>query len=126
MNGGFTFRVYEWQAVAVARTFAGRAKPLPPVEEQREWERKRVEALRGGKAYYSIAPHHAEFFELLRDIAGEPEHGTPGRPFPSFDKAWAELWTGRNAENVLGWEQARKRSREEGMQGMEGTVRAKL
>ncbi|ROV88309.1 hypothetical protein VMCG_10479 [Cytospora schulzeri] len=122
LNGGFTFRVYEWQAVAVARFFAGRSKPLPPVEEQRDWERKRVAALRGGKAYYSIAPHHAEFFELLRDIAGKPGPGMPGRPFPSFDKAWAKVWMGRVAENVQGWEQARKKSRE----GMNGKVRAKL
>lgn len=122
MNGGFTFRVYEWQAVAVARFFAGRSKPLPPVEEQREWERRRVAALRGGKAYYSIAPHHSEFFELLRDIAGKPGPGVPGRPFPSFDKEWAKVWTGRVAENVQGWEQARKRSREV----MRGRVRAKL
>lgn len=122
MNGGFTFRVYEWQAVAVARLFAGRAKPLPPVEEQLEWERKRVATLRGGKAYYSIAPHHADFFELLRDIAGEPRPGMPGRPFPSFDKAWAQLWMGKVADNVQGWEQARKKSRE----GMQGAIRAKL
>jgi hypothetical protein len=34
LGGGFTFRVYEWQAVAVARHLAGRANPLPSIPEQ--------------------------------------------------------------------------------------------
>ncbi len=34
--------------------------------------------LGGGKSYYSIAPNYRDFFELLRDIAGDPAPGTTG------------------------------------------------
>lgn len=122
LGGGFTFRVYEWQAVAVARHLAGRAKPLPPVEEQREWERKRVAALGGGKSYYSIAPDYRAFFEFLRDIAGDPAPGTSGRVLPPFDDKWLELWAGMVAPRIQGWERARKRAEDQEA----GRLRAKL
>ncbi|CAI4220176.1 unnamed protein product [Parascedosporium putredinis] len=82
LGGGFTFRAYEWQAVAVARFLAGRANPLPSIPEQLEWERKRVAEKKGGKDYYSIAPDYADFFEFLRGIAGPPAPGTSGRVLP--------------------------------------------
>lgn len=121
LGGGFTFRVYEWQAVAVARHLAGRAKALPSVPEQLEWERRRVAEKRGGKDYYSIAPNYGDFFELLRDIAGEPAAGTTGRKLPPFDPGWLELWTGMTTTKIQGWQRKRKRAEE-----AEGRIRAKL
>ncbi|GKU07729.1 unnamed protein product, partial [Fusarium langsethiae] len=92
MIGSFTFKAYEWQAVAVARFLAGRSKPLPPIEDQREWERKRVEERRGGKAYYSIGPDYEGFFEWFRDFAGEPVKGTTARYLPPFNPRWLVVW----------------------------------
>ncbi|KAI1776321.1 FAD/NAD(P)-binding domain-containing protein [Hypoxylon cercidicola] len=121
LGGGFTFRVYEWQAVAVARHLAGRAKSLPSIPEQLEWERKRVAERGGGKDYYSIAPDYGAFFEFLRDIAGEPAPGTTGRVLPPFDDKWLELWTGMIMHKIQGFQRKRKRAEE-----ARGSVKAKL
>jgi len=120
LGGGFTFRAYEWQAVAVARFLAGRSKPLPPIPEQLEWERKRVAEKRGGKDYYSIAPNYEEFFELFRDIAGEPAPGTNGRRLPPFDPKLLEVWSGMVTAKLEGWQRKRNAAENEGL------VRAKL
>lgn len=121
LGGGFTFRVYEYQAVAVARHLAGRAKSLPPIPEQLEWERKRVAERKGGKNYYTIAPGYEGFFDLLRDIAGEPAEGTTGRKLQPFDKNWMELWTGMVAHKIRGWQKKRQKA-EQALSGL----RAKL
>ncbi|KAI0840051.1 FAD/NAD(P)-binding domain-containing protein [Hypoxylon sp. FL0890] len=112
LGGGFTFRVFEWQAVAVARHLAGRANPLPPIPEQLEWERRRVAERGGGKDYYSIAPDYGTYFEFLRGIAGEPAPGTTGRVLPVFDEDWLELWTGMVAHKIEYFQHKRKRAEE--------------
>ncbi|KAI1841006.1 hypothetical protein JX266_012787 [Neoarthrinium moseri] len=121
LGGGFTFRVYEYQAVAVARHLAGRAKALPPIPDQLEWERKRVAEKKGGKDYYSIAPNYDAFFGLLRDIAGEPAPGTTGRKLEPFNPEWMKVWAAMVAPKIQGWQRKRKRAEEE-----LGPVRAKL
>ncbi|KAI1071852.1 hypothetical protein LB507_005245 [Fusarium sp. FIESC RH6] len=93
MIGSFTFKAYEWQAVAVARFLAGRSKPLPGIEEQYEWERKRVEERRGGKEYYTIGPDYEAFFEWFREMAQEPVKGTTGRILPPFNPRWMVIWS---------------------------------
>ncbi|EEY17206.1 thiol-specific monooxygenase [Verticillium alfalfae VaMs.102] len=109
LGGGFTFRVYEWQAVAVARLLAGRARPLPSRSDQLEWEQRRVAELKGGKNYYSIASDYEGFFEYLRYIAGDPTPGTTGRVLPPFDKASLAIWTDMVATKIKGFEEdARK------------------
>jgi hypothetical protein len=122
MGGGFTFRAYEWQAVAVARHLAGRAKALPPVEEQKDWESKRAAKLGGGKNYYSIAPDYEQFFEFLRDIAGDPAPGSTGLKLPPFDKKWSDIWAGMVRPKIEFWEKAKKRAEA----GDAGLIRAKL
>ncbi|KAI5917192.1 hypothetical protein F4810DRAFT_716694 [Camillea tinctor] len=121
LGGGFTFRVYEWQAVAVARHLAGRARPLPPTTEQKAWEKDRAERLVGGKAYYSIAPDYETFFELLRFIAGDPVPGTSGRTLPPFDKKWLDIWAAMTVPKIKRWEWLNKRAEEE-----EGRTKARL
>ncbi|KAJ9157943.1 FAD/NAD(P)-binding domain-containing protein [Pleurostoma richardsiae] len=124
LGGGFTFRAYEWQAVAVARFLAGRAgRPLPPKEEQLVWERDRAATLGGGKAYYSIAPDYEAFFETFRAIAGEPAPGTSGRVLPPFDKKWLDTWTGMTAPKLERWEKERLKA-EKKLQ--DGKVRSRL
>ncbi|KAK3328722.1 hypothetical protein B0H66DRAFT_486991, partial [Apodospora peruviana] len=110
LGGGFTFKVYEWQAVAVARHLAGRARPLPSIAEQQAWEAKRVAEKRGGKDYYAIAPDYREYFELLRDIAGDPAPGTTGRNLPKFDPEWLKIWTGMVVTKIKGFERERERA----------------
>lgn len=109
--------------MAVARHLAGRARSLPPVAEQLEWERARVAEKKGGKDYYSIAPNYEDFFELLRSIAGEPAEGTTGRVLEPFRKDWMKLWQGMVGHKIEGWR--RKRRQAEEKLGV-GQVKAKL
>ncbi|KAM0274377.1 hypothetical protein ACHAQH_007914 [Verticillium albo-atrum] len=113
LGGGFTFRVYEWQAVAVARLLAGRARPLPSLPEQLEWELKRVAELKGGKNYYSIALDYEGFFEYLRYIAGDPAPGTTGRVLPPFDKGSLAIWTGMVTTKIKGFEEDARKAESE-------------
>ncbi|KAK7745086.1 hypothetical protein SLS53_003321 [Cytospora paraplurivora] len=113
LGGGFTFRVYEWQAVAIARHLAGRGKALPPKEEQRKWEEDRVAKFKGGKDYYSIAPNYSEYLEFLRDIAGSPAPGTTGRTLPPFDKKWLDVWQGMVKHKIQGFERDAQKAEEE-------------
>ncbi|KAK4176342.1 putative monooxygenase [Triangularia setosa] len=128
LGGGFTFKVYEWQAVAVARHLAGRARPLPSIADQQLWEAKRVVAKKGGKDYYSIAPDYKDFFEFLRNVAGDPKAGTTGRVLPIFPDEWLPIWKGMVAHKIRGFEEERKRAEEEvdRDQTNEEPLRAKL
>lgn len=51
-----TFRSFEYQAVAVARLFAGRsARPLPPPAEMRRWEEDRLQwTRRTGRKFHDV------------------------------------------------------------------------
>ena len=86
---------------------------MPPTDEQRAWERKRVEVLGGGKAYYSIAPGYKEFFEFLRHIAGEPALGTSGRVLPPFDNKWLEVWVDMPLIKIKRFEDEARKAEEE-------------
>ncbi|KAK6209920.1 thiol-specific monooxygenase [Colletotrichum tabaci] len=112
-GGGFTFRLFEWQAVAVARLLAGRGNPLPSKEEQKEWERKRVAEFGGGKDYYTIAPHWKEVFEHFRAIAGDPAPGTTGRVLPPFDDGLLDIWAAMGTAKTTSWENSKKKAEAE-------------
>ncbi|GKT52831.1 thiol-specific monooxygenase [Colletotrichum tofieldiae] len=112
-GGGFTFRLFEWQAVTVARRLAGRGNPLPSKEEQKEWERKRVAEFGGGKNYYTIAPFYKEVFEHFRSIAGDPAPGTTGRVLPPFDDGLLDIWATMGSAKTKSWEDSKKRAEAE-------------
>lgn len=110
--------------MAIARYLAGRAKALPSLTDQLEWERARVAEKKGGKNYYSIAPNYKEFFELLRGIAGDPVANTTSRVLEPFRDDWMELWQGMVSHKIEGWRRKRRRAEEE--LGIVQTVKAKL
>lgn len=86
VSSGLTFKTFEWQAVLVSRFFAGRCR-LPPVAAQREWEAQRV-AARGDSAKFAVQyPDFEEYFDAVRDLAGNQG---PGRKLPPFDRRWSE------------------------------------
>ncbi|KAJ3961158.1 hypothetical protein N0V92_002132 [Colletotrichum tropicale] len=91
VTGGFTFRVFEWQAVAAARVFAGRGQ-LPSTTEMERWEEDRLAKRGDGVPFYTLSPDFEEYFEALRAIAGEPAPGSTGRILPKFDPKWLEAF----------------------------------
>jgi len=72
-----TFRSFEYQAVALARLFAGRnAAPLPPLSEQEEWEKERAALVRRQKRKFHDIPwdngETMDWFRVLFGMSGLP------------------------------------------------------
>lgn len=88
---GLTFKVFEWQGVLAARILSGRAT-LPPREEQELWEVERIAKLGDGAGFLMVNPHFEEYFNTLRELAGEPAEDEPGRRLPVFDRSWHEIF----------------------------------
>jgi hypothetical protein len=91
-----TFRSFEYQAIALARLFAGRhAVPLPPKEEQERWERERWGRMsREGRKFHDIPWDNGETLDWLRglfDLAGLPRLEGRGRypPVLGDETRWA-------------------------------------
>ncbi|KAL4780622.1 hypothetical protein BJX76DRAFT_364158 [Aspergillus varians] len=92
VRGALSFRVYEFQAVAVARYFAGHnAKPLPSPPEQDDWEVERLKYKGSSAVFHEIKPDFKEYFEYLRELSGPPAKGTTAYALPAFDDSWPEL-----------------------------------
>jgi hypothetical protein len=91
VRAGISFRVYEYQAVAVARYFAGRnAAPLPTPQEQDLWEVQRLQYKGHTALFHEIKPDFKEYFDFLTDLAGPPAPGTDGYALPLWEDRWAE------------------------------------
>ncbi|PVH80841.1 putative dimethylaniline monooxygenase [Cadophora sp. DSE1049] len=89
VRAALTFRCYEYQAIAVARVFAGRGK-LPSILEQKGWEAERLEYKGPSALFHEIAPDFGAYFEGLRSIAGSPAAGTDGYELPPYDDKWVD------------------------------------
>ena len=79
-----TFRSFEYQAIALARLFAGRsARPLPPLSEQVRWEQERARLTeREGRKFHDILWDTGETMSWLRflfEFAGLPVLEGAGR-----------------------------------------------
>ena len=95
VRAAISFRVYEYQAVAVARYFGGRnAKALPSPQEQDLWEVERLKYKGPTSLFHEIKPDFKEYFDFLRDLAGPPTPGTSAYELPPWDDKWAELGFG--------------------------------
>lgn len=87
---GLTFKVFEWQAVYAARLLAGRAA-LPSLEEMRAWEAARIKVKGDGVKFTMIFPEFEDYFEALRELAGDREEGK-GRKLPKFRREWVRAF----------------------------------
>lgn len=91
VRAAISFRVYEYQAVAVARYFAGRnAVPLPSPQEQDLWEVKRLQYKGPTALFHEIKPDFADYFGFLTALAGPPAPGTDAYELPPWEDRWAE------------------------------------
>ncbi|KAH7083972.1 dimethylaniline monooxygenase (N-oxide forming) [Paraphoma chrysanthemicola] len=91
-----TFRSFEYQAIALARLFAGRnAKPLLSVVEMEKWEKERVELVkREHRTFHTILWDNGETMEWFRwfyEFSGLPLLEGKGRVPPVLDEQarWA-------------------------------------
>jgi cation diffusion facilitator CzcD-associated flavoprotein CzcO len=92
VRGALSFRVYEYQAVAVARYFAAHnAKPLPSPKEQDDWEVERLKYKGNSAIFHEIKPDFKEYFEWLREFSGPAVRGTTAYALPVYRDNWAEL-----------------------------------
>ena len=98
---GFTFKVFEWQAVLAARYLAGRVQ-LPPIAERTKWEEDRIEEKGDGVPFTALYPHFEEYFEAVRKLAGEPHKGK-GRLLPPFDKEWRAKFDAAHLKRITMW-----------------------
>ena len=91
-----TFRSFEYQAIALARVFAGReAKPLPDKAGMRQWQNDRDASIVGTRKMFHDIPcdngETLEYFTSLYEIAGLPGIRGDGKCPPILDSAtvWA-------------------------------------
>lgn len=92
IQAGLTFKVFEWQAVYVARVFSERAL-LPDISTQKKWETDRISERGDGAFYTAILPHFEQYFEGIRLAAGDGEG--IGRQLPVWDPSWEyDFWNG--------------------------------
>ena len=107
---GFTFKVFEWQAVLAARFLAGRIN-LPPLTEQLKWEEDRISYKGDGVPFTALYPDFEEYFEEVRKMAGEPKDGK-GRPLPKFEKWWRERFDAAHKKRIAMWQRGNEEARD--------------
>lgn len=84
-----SFRVYEYQAVAVARYFANReAIPLPSPYDQEKWETKHLDYKGSSSYFHEIKPDFQEYFNYLKRFAGPAHPDSAAYELPDFDESW--------------------------------------
>ncbi|KAL4965917.1 uncharacterized protein BDV14DRAFT_49345 [Aspergillus stella-maris] len=84
------FRMLEYEAVAVARYYAGHGRKLPPQDDQERWEAEKV-ALKGDSyKFHDVTGEMKEHMEFLRELAGPPAAGTDGYELPPVADEWLE------------------------------------
>ncbi len=111
VSGGLTFRVFEWQAVAVARYLAGRAI-LPSRKEMKSWEVCKIAKSGNGMQFFNLSPEFEAYFEGLRLLAGEPAVGTTGRILHKFEPKWVDAFLDVVKARNLWWENERRKAEE--------------
>ncbi|ORY61559.1 uncharacterized protein BCR38DRAFT_348044 [Pseudomassariella vexata] len=121
-----TFRSFEYQAIALARLFAGRhSVSLPPIEEQKKWEKEREQRTkREGLKFHDIEWETGETMEWLRglfQIAGLGTLRGEGRipPFLGEDMIWAIEHIKKYPEPGNGRNNAGKGKDRKGQEGVE-------
>lgn len=112
VKAAISFRVYEYQAVAVARYFANRGGGLPSPREQDEWEVKRLEQKGPTSLFHEIKPDFAEYFDFLRDVAGPPAPDSDGYELPKWQDEWGVLGFGVLALKDQWWKDINEREKQ--------------
>ncbi|KAL4926884.1 uncharacterized protein BDV17DRAFT_268144 [Aspergillus undulatus] len=110
VGAGLTFKVFEWQAVAAARVLAGKST-LPPLSTQKKWEEDRIAVKGDAAGFLMVYPDFELYFEQLRELAGEPGEGQPGRRLPPFEQAWPDEFAAGHQRRIRMWKRANDAAR---------------
>ncbi|GJC83307.1 thiol-specific monooxygenase [Colletotrichum liriopes] len=116
VKAAVSFRVYEYQAVAVARYFANRGGGLPSPRDQDEWEVKRLQYKGPTSQFHEIKPDYKEYFEFLRGVAGKPAPGTDAYELPAWQDEWALLGFGVLALKQKWWKELKEKEQKKAIQ----------
>lgn len=108
---GFTFKVFEWQAVLAARYLASRLT-LPPMAEQQRWEQARMEEKGDGAPFTALYPDFEEYFEQVRSLVNSSV-GSGGRQLPKFEKEWRRQFDEAHLKRIAFWQRENARARKE-------------
>ncbi|KAF7547009.1 hypothetical protein G7Z17_g8027 [Cylindrodendrum hubeiense] len=90
VRAAISFRIYEYQAVAVGRYFAGRTEELPDQDSQKAWEKTRLEYKGHTELFHEIKPDFVEYYGWLTDFSGAPAEGTDAYTLPIFEDDWVK------------------------------------
>ncbi|KAI6323557.1 hypothetical protein MCOR34_001810 [Pyricularia oryzae] len=113
VGAGLTFKIFEWQAVLAARILAGRtSRPLPSLDEMQRWEVNRIAETGDGPKFTVIHPYFEEYFETLRELAGDGEPGL-GRKLPKFDQKWLDAFMDGHELRKGMWKRINDQARDE-------------
>lgn len=120
VQAGFTFKIFEWQAVLTARFLAGRCA-LPPLSKQIEWTEERKAITGDGPGFAALFDNDpsnvVDHFEELRRLAGEPvqlEDGREvGRRLPEFQQSWMDAYYEGHALRIQMWKNGTEAARRE-------------
>ncbi|KAL4749919.1 hypothetical protein BDW72DRAFT_123373 [Aspergillus terricola var. indicus] len=84
------FRMMEYEAVAVARYYAGHGGELPSKQDQESWEAEQVKLKGITYKFHDITAEMKEHMDFLRDLAGPPATGTTAYELPQVPDEWLE------------------------------------
>lgn len=73
----------------MARFLAGRSQPLPSVQEQLDWEQKRIRYKGSNNLFHEIKPDFGEYFQWLKEFAGPAAEGSDAYELPDWQDVWA-------------------------------------
>lgn len=88
----------------MARYLAGRTQ-LPSKQVQKKWELDRLAKRGDGQPFFKVAPDFEEYFEALRELAGEPGPGVPGRRLLKWDPAWLGIADNTMQNRIKNWKE---------------------
>lgn len=83
---------------------------LPPLEEMRRWEADRIKARGDGVKFTLLFPDFEDYFETVRQLAGEGEEGK-GRKLPRFRREWVRAFLNGHDRRKAMWKRLNAKSR---------------
>lgn len=98
-----------------ARFLAGRIE-LPSKEEQVRWEEERIAKKGDGVPFTALYPDFEQYFEEVREMAGEPVDegdgkGVKGRQLVRWEKSWREGFDRAHLSRIEMWKRGNEEAR---------------